>query len=163
MLILVEGADGSGKTTLCNVFKTRGYNVIEPVPRQAINQYGRWLKLALKSIYKGETYIFDRSFISEIVYRRFDNKPCNILLSEATDLLKYCKIVYCETKTQFDDAMRRGEANITDRRDAEKIRSIYENVLSFFKQFERVPILQYNWRVDDIISVVNFIKYYNRR
>ena len=48
MLILLEGADGSGKTTLCKQLKEFGFNVEPTVSRSETNPYEQWIKLINK-------------------------------------------------------------------------------------------------------------------
>ena len=66
MIILIEGADGSGKSTLLNRLSEIGFKTMTaPIPNR--NMYEKWNKLVYNSIYYGENYIFDRSFIYTII------------------------------------------------------------------------------------------------
>ena len=109
MLIIVEGGDGSGKSTLVQKLKTFNFKIEKPAALNNRHQFEYYERLALQSIYNEENVILDRSFISELVYRVYDKKKPKLKLSEMFALLKYCKIILCETGTQFQDSLKRGE------------------------------------------------------
>lgn len=156
MIILIEGADGSGKSTLLNrlseiCFKT----MTAPIPNR--NMYEKWNKLVYNSIYYGENYIFDRSFISEIIYRVIDGRNSYISLGQVCELLKFSKIILCETPTQFEDSIARSETNITTIENAELIRHKYRDFIKMVNKLEKVPYIVYNWKVDSISKAIHFI------
>ena len=164
MLILVEGADGSGKTTLVESLRKRGFKVVKPVERCLSDQEIRWTYLCLNSVHGGMTnHIVDRGFISELVYRTFDGRPPTISLTSICVLLKQCKIIYCKTESQYEDSIQRGEDNITRKEDAEQISKLYDLFITLFEQFEKVPVFRYNWRRSNLNDVSVFIKSKNQR
>ena len=149
MLIIVEGGDGSGKSTLVQKLKTFNFKIEKPAALNNRHQFEYYERLALQSIYNEENVILDRSFISELVYRVYDKKKPNLKLSEMFALLKYCKIILYETGTQFQDALKRGEDNITNEEDSIQIKMLYRHYISLMEQFENVPVLRYNWQKDN--------------
>ena len=163
MLIIVEGGDGSGKSTLVQKLKTFNFKIEKPAALNNRHQFEYYERLALQSIYNEENVILDRSFISELVYRVFDKKKPRLKLSEMFALLKYCKIILCETGTQFQDALKRGEDNITNEEDSIQIKMLYRHYISLMEQFENVPVLRYNWQKDKMIKVISFINQNNLR
>ena len=163
MLIIVEGGDGSGKSTLVQKLKTFNFKIEKPAALNNRHQFEYYERLALQSIYNEENVILDRSFISELVYRVYDKKKPNLKLSEMFALLKYCKIILCETGTQFQDALKRGEDNITNEEDSIQIKMLYRHYISLMEQFENVPVLRYNWQKDKMIKVISFINQNNTR
>ena len=159
MLILVEGADGSGKTTLVTQLKQRGYKVISSVDRSLSSQDMRWKFAALHSCETAMKHcIMDRSFISELVYRTFDGEKPVISLSAMCNTLKFCKIILCETDTQYEDSIRRGEDNIISREQADKIQELYNFYVNMFEKFDGVPVYRYNWKKNTVADVSSFIK-----
>lgn len=156
MIILIEGADGSGKSTLLNRLSEIGFKTMTaPIPNR--NMYEKWNKLVYNSIYYGENYIFDRSFISEIIYRVIDRRNSYISLGQVCELLKFSKIILCETATQFEDSIARGETNITTIENAELIRHKYRDFIKMVNKLEKVPYIVYNWKVDSISKAIHFI------
>lgn len=156
MIILIEGADGSGKSTLLNRLSEIGFKTMTaPIPNR--NMYEKWNKLVYNSIYYGENYIFDRSFISEIIYRVIDGRNSYISLGQVCELLKFSKIILCETATQFEDSIARGETNITTIENAELIRHKYRDFIKMVNKLEKVPYIVYNWKVDSISKAIHFI------
>lgn len=159
MLILVEGADGSGKTKLVENLKKRGFKVEPTIPRNLSSQGMRWNFLCLKSCELGRRHIIvDRSFISELVYRTFDGGKPYMSIADMGQCLRLCKIIYCETDTQYKDSMNRGEDNIVDEVSADKIKRLYRFYINMFQQFDKVPVFVYNWKKTDISEVSDFIK-----
>lgn len=163
MLIIVEGGDGSGKSTLVQKLKNFNFKIEKPAALNNRHQFEYYERLALQSIYNEENVILDRSFISELVYRVYDKKKPRLKLSEMFALLKYCKIILCETGTQFQDALERGEDNITTEEDSIQIKMLYRHYISLMEQFENVPVLRYNWQKDKMIKVISFINQTNLR
>jgi thymidylate kinase len=156
MIILIEGADGSGKSTLLNRLSEIGFKTMTaPIPNR--NMYEKWNKLVYNSIYYGENYIFDRSFISEIIYRVIDGRNSYISLGQVCELLKFSKIILCETPTQFEDSIARDETNITTIENAELIRHKYRDFIKMVNKLEKVPYIVYNWKVDSISKAIHFI------
>lgn len=156
MIILIEGADGSGKSTLLNRLSEIGFKTMT-APILNRNMYKKWNKLVYNSIYYGENYIFDRSFISEIIYRVIDGRNSYISLGQVCELLKFSKIILCETPTQFEDSIARGETNITTIENAELIRHKYRDFIKMVNKLEKVPYIVYNWKVDSISKAIHFI------
>ena len=153
MLVLLEGADGSGKTTLCKQLKEFGFNVAAPVDRVEPKPYEEWIKL----INKGDA-IVDRSFITELVYRAVDGKETgNLTLEQMCYLLKYCKIILCETDSAFEDSIKRGEDNITDKETATKIKDAYKLILTMLDKFTKAEVFTYNWKKQKFNEVIKFI------
>lgn len=154
MIVLIEGADGSGKSTLCNQLRLEGYVPIN-IEQDATQRGQYWL-----AAYDTHIYVSDRSYITDMVYRIFDGKPRNgmSLQDMLFSLERYTKIILCESGTEYDDSMARGEDNITKKADSDKIKQIYNIITSMFKTFADVPVMKYNWRTDDLDDVIKFIE-----
>ena len=154
MLIILEGVDGSGKTTLCNQLKQKGFIVKPPVDRLDKFPYRKWLKLSKKQ----DITIVDRSFITELVYRTIDGKPVGkMTLKEMCNVLRFCKIVLCETDSSFEDSMIRGEDNITSEKTSKLIQIIYQIITAMLSKFTPVKAFTYDWKHQTVDDVINFI------
>lgn len=159
MLIILEGVDGSGKTTLCSQLEGLGATKIS-IDRGTKNQYGQYFYSRMKYEPTCDFLVTDRSFISDLVYRLEDGKDRDdMTLMEMCSLLKNdTKIILCETETSFEDAMLRGEDNITDKKRSENIKYLYNLVITMFGKFQNIPVYKYNWKKQNIDDVINFIK-----
>lgn len=156
MLVIVEGVDGTGKTTLCKNLYGFGIESIKPVPRDNKKQYKNWKKVI--NFCRNFNYTVDRGFISELVYRIYDGLPVNMRLKDMLKILKKCVIIYCKTDTAFEDSMERGETNIVNKKDNAEIANIYEHIMMMLNHFANVPVFVYNWKKGNIYDVVDFIK-----
>lgn len=154
MIVLIEGVDGSGKSTLCETLRNSGY-IVSNI-EQDENQSVEYVRRA-----RGElTYICDRSFLSDLVYRLEDGKPRQgmNLYSMLAILSQGCKVIICKTGSEYKDSMARGETNITSKYRNTVIRAYYDKVAQLLKDFANVPVKYYNWKTDDISDVINFIE-----
>lgn len=157
MLIILEGGDGAGKSTLCRQLQELGAIKVD-VKRYSKNHFHQWCEI--KNKLGHELVVSDRSFISDIVYRLQDELPADDMnLSQICITLKYnVKIILCETDTSFEDGIKRGEDNITNKEQAENIKYLYNVITTMFNKFLSVPVLKYNWKKQNIDDVMNFIK-----
>lgn len=158
MLIFVEGPDGSGKTTLCKeLIKAGAADVLITVPRGTKNQndfYG-----LIK--HSDHRIIFDRCFISDVVYRLWDNcKPDDMTLEDMLYVLHHnnCRMIFCDTDTAFDDAQSRGESFITNRKNHDIISNNYKTLQMMLRKFTKVPIMVYDRKFSDVSDVIKFIE-----
>ena len=69
MLIIVEGGDGSGKSTLCKQLSELDNTDVVRFERGAQVSLTDYIELAMSTY----NYVLDRSFITDIVYRILDN------------------------------------------------------------------------------------------
>lgn len=157
MLVIFEGADGSGKSTLIKqlseVFNFRTMQV----PRYDVEAFHKY-SVALMT---DDIILCDRSFLSDLVYRLCDDeKPDNMTLYHMLKILKSenCKIVYCKTDTQFDDSIARGETNITSKNKSKQISKTYDLIFAMLEKFTTTSICNYNWQKDVPSKIYNFIK-----
>lgn len=165
MLIIIEGVDGSGKSILAKKLeKQTGYKLLPVIPIKH-NHEVVW------EFYINDNeniYITDRSFITDVVYRSFDDKGRNFDPTNITKWLMSGKItiVHCETETSYEDSMIRGEDNITDREHHEKIKQMYHYYLKHVEEYLNSTVIKYDWRKDKLKGLIQKLKtfpngYYN--
>ena len=153
MMIFIEGVDGSGKTTLLNTLGEQGYEV----------HYTYNWKQEGWDFYKdydkehNEIHIFDRSPLTDICYRLEDDKTLSYKLQDIIKILSNSKIIYCNSPTSFVDSIKRGETNITEEFKHEYIKCNYKYILKLLKRYGLIEQLNYNWHIDSIDKVINFI------
>ena len=154
MLVILEGVDGSGKTTLCNQLKEKGIPTVTAVDRFSKFPYYEWLKL----VYENTISVVDRSFITELVYRTVDGKNSGTMkLEDMCKILSSCKVILCETDTAFEDSMSRGEDNITDEKTSKQIQLTYRIITTMLSKFTSVKTFTYDWKHQTVDDVINFI------
>lgn len=151
MLVILEGPDGSGKTTVKEALvKSGGYTELSYVPVDWPDQYECWEKL-FKAC-RNDDYVMDRCFISELMYRPVlqDREP-NISLKDFVRLLEILEydiktcIVFCNTKNSFDLAQKRGETFITDENSHKQIAQMYTLFKEILETFTNIPVLKYDF------------------
>ena len=155
MLILVEGADGSGKTTLVN-------QLGEYFPTMRINRGNNHLKELYDNLTcMNEDIVLDRCFITDVVYRLalddgIGTDGINMFYMDC--ILRDSIVIYCKTVTQFDDAKSRGEDNITDLKTAQKISRYYDAVMKFINTTTSTHTIKYDWHLDTVEDLVSTIQ-----
>lgn len=162
MLILVEGADGTGKSTLINQLKHIEKMLFisgKDVPRDFPGQSDIWHWESMNALTNKSKVLFDRSYLSELVYRSVlkDKKP-TISLQDIIHLLQYVgTIIYCKTNNSFDLAQKRGEDYITSERVHNKIVKMYDNVIDIIKTFNLCNVIEYDFSKENVEDVINKI------
>ena len=155
MLILVEGADGSGKTTLVN-------QLSEYFPVMRINRSNDHIKEFYDNLTcMNEDIVLDRCFITDVVYRLalddgIGTDGINMFYMDC--ILRDSIVIYCKTVTQFDDAKARGENNITDLKTAQMISKHYDAVMKFINTRTSTHVIKYDWHFDTPEDLVSTIK-----
>ncbi len=157
MLIIVEGNEGTGKTTLINEIIKKLPCVVVKYPKEVKNT-----RLLLeKLIYSGQTVICDRSFITDIVYRLWDKKSPQMSLYDISALLhnysESIKVIFCENKNSFNNSQIRGEDFITDKKVYNEINENFARIKTLLELFTEVKIYNYDYEYDNVDNVINFI------
>lgn len=156
MLVILEGADGSGKTMLAEQLRNKGYTVFK-FARGDNPSYKTMLKFALDK----EVYVLDRMFVTSWVYRILDGQSldkADFRWDNMFTLLSISKFIYCKTNSQYFDSVARGEDNITSIEKADKLKSIYDFVFATIKLYNMSTVMNYDWKNDDIRKVYRFIE-----
>lgn len=157
MLILVEGADGSGKSYLVNQLYEKGF----AIQKVQLHQNFDFRCAANHCCYADINLVEDRSPITDIVYRIFDEqKPDRT--ENIDSILEWVrrfgvKIIYCKTKSSYTDSIRRGEENITSFQDHCEISKIYDIVMAIIKRDYPSKVFEYDHSKQNINDVLKFI------
>ena len=162
MIIFIEGADGTGKTTLINKLANLGYTIETCPPRMESKTAEKqaWRKFLYN--FGRRLVICDRGPISEMVYRLVKNEV-NTYIDEQllTDLLAVeIAFIYCYTDNAFELAKARGEDNITDKPTHNRVEQLYSDIFTFIRRFTNIPVFPYNWQINsngasDIVYFIN--------
>lgn len=149
MLVIFEGPDGSGKTTLQNkVYEVmikysntlkvvaNGEALIPTHPKSEVRVNKRELYKQLKRMItaKDTLYLVNRGPISDIIYRVFDNYLSVSTLPELIEFIKKYErqliIVYCHSKVAEQKMLERGDENPIAIDKHKEISRVYDIVMS---------------------------------
>lgn len=158
MIVFVEGNEGTGKTTLIDeLFKT-----LPVMSAKCSMNFGNPFDLYYTLSNNKNIYLFDRGFITDIVYRRLDGNKGKMTLSEIGELCKTqednIKIIFCWNYNSFKRSMERGEDNITNEENHNLITKEFESVKNIIKCFTNIKYFDYDYEYDSVEDVINFIK-----
>lgn len=123
MIIILEGPDGSGKTTLANQLqKQTGYQLLHRTQPKNDEDKKRMMDEYIQVLKAGKNCIMDRSWYSEMVYGPVMRDASVITFPQMYELERLAAkygaiIIYCTAPetTLWKRCMRRGEGYITKR------------------------------------------------
>ena len=138
-LIILEGLSRTGKTTIANNLHKNGYGRIISLKEKMPDNCD------LASFYKGtfysydaffrafpkETFILDRSFVSEMVYSRFFDRHCQISNEYVSEFLETHDVKVYFLSNNHEDYMKRGPKDkiIYDEKQYKQINDLFEDSL----------------------------------
>lgn len=151
MIIIIEGPDGSGKTTLAEkLSRQTGYPVVHRSQPKTEEEKKQMLASYLGAIETGKNIIFDRCWYSEMVYGPVMRDESVISYPEMyfieEKLTKHgALIIYCtdKPKTLWRRATKRGEDYITDFDTFEQICLNFDVLMSVP---HLVPVVKYDYK-----------------
>lgn len=149
MFVIIEGNEGSGKTTLANEFaRMLGVEVKHRSKPETEEERQTMYRDYLEDITTLENAVWDRGFYSEMVYGPIMRDQSYIdypQMREFEQLLasKGAFIIYCrpEPYIAFKRAQERGEDYVTDFETYEKIQIAYDDLFRVVSH--GIPILEH--------------------
>lgn len=158
MIVLIEGNEGTGKTTLINELSKQIPFAIVKYPKEFKDTFNLLETFAVSD----RLFVLDRSFVSDIVYRRLDHQKGQMNLEQigrlCEDRKDRMKIVFCNHDKAFENAMRRGEDNIK----VESVHKLLDNefysVKNLLRCFTDIETFDYNYDYTSVEDVLKFIR-----
>jgi thymidylate kinase len=155
MLIFIEGNEGTGKTTLINELIKKIPAVVVKYPKEVKDTYELIKNLKMSN----QIVIFDRSFVSDLVYRMWDHKPGQMSLSEIANICSWnILIIFCHHKNSYENSVKRGEDFITDENTHQIIEDNFFRVRNMIESFTKVKTFSYNYEYQTPDDVIDFIE-----
>lgn len=164
-MVIVEGIDGSGKTTLVNYLGGRlGLQVDKSPGPVDIEEYWAWIDATIRREKAGEKWIYDRhAFFSEQVYsilRKENHHRVNsqMTVSQMRSLIN-CNptVIYCRPfeETILDGLLDREQMDGVPEHWEDLLRR-YDELMKEMKQYFNV--IYYNWEVTPIDFLVEKVQ-----
>lgn len=148
MIILIDGPDGSGKTTLANKISTQtGYPIVHMSYPKTAEEKQQMMQQYVNAIKGAKNIIFDRCWYSEMVYGPIVRSGSAISYPEMYALEKLLAkvgaiIIYCTgTKsTLWKRCQKRGEDYIVSKDAFDTLCDAYDEVMDVPHY---IPVLRY--------------------
>ena len=185
MIIYLEGPDGSGKSTLVSSIvdalnENPDVKYLNPDAKELVSTYPkdpnrlteRQLFAQLKKMaMSDEIHILDRCFISDCVYRVFDNyKPVTTLHKCIEFLKKYNQkvfTIYCRTKDAEDYMLKRGDDNPIAIEKHKEITRVYDMVMSLVSANLKYNYFKYDFTkkrsINELLGAISYFVYMNNK
>jgi thymidylate kinase len=183
MIIYLEGPDGSGKSTLVDsiVDVLEGSNIqymnnakilVSTYPKDPDRLNEKQLFVNLKKMANSNTvYILDRCFISDCVYRVFDNyKPVTTLHKCIEFLQKYNNrvyTIYCRTANAEEYMLKRGDDNPIAIQKHKEITRVYDLVMSLISSAIKYNYFKYDFTkkrsINELLGAISYFVYMNTK
>lgn len=149
MLIIIEGPDGSGKTTLANYLsESMGFPIVHRSTPKTQEEKDTMMKSYEDDIASGKNIIWDRCFYSEMVYGPIKRDQSYIdlmgMLSLEIKLQSVgAMIVYCtdDTLKLWERCKARGETYVKDIDELAAIVDGYDKLMLHTKHL--IPMVRY--------------------
>ena len=149
MIIILEGPDGSGKTTLAKYFSDKlGYEIKHRSNPKTQKEKDEMMQSYKDDIMNEENIIWDRGFHSELVYGPIKRDKTYISIDQMLELekdlsIKGTMVIYCtdEIQTLWKRCTSRGEAYIKNIDELQVIKDGYDQLMYNSKHL--VPIFTY--------------------
>lgn len=151
MIIIIEGIDGAGKTTLAEqISKQTGYTIVHRSKpndeAEKLRMMGEYLQLVRSS----RNIILDRCWYSEMAYGPVMRDKSYISFPQMYELEKQLAkhgaiIIYCTgpKAALWMRCTKRGEAYIIDR---DRFNEIYDKYEELFSSPHYVPVVRYEYK-----------------
>ena len=151
MIIIIEGPDGSGKTTLANtISRQTGYPVIHRSQPKTEEEKKLMMQEYVDTIKRGTNAIFDRCWYSEMVYGPIMRDASVISYPEMYELERMLAkhgaiVIHCTDKPEvlWRRATRRGEDYITN---VDTHVDICKGFEQLFSVPHLIPVVKYDYK-----------------
>lgn len=154
MIWLVDGPDGSGKTTLCNyiaaINNAKVIHMVKPTTRE---EYEQQFNLYMNILKEESNIVFDRFWLSDLIYSHImKDRPGMPVLSH-DDSKKLFEVVngkaiciHCNSdiETLWKRCCERGEDYVN----FEQLLRIRQAYIDEFSEVTEIPVLEYEYRAD---------------
>lgn len=148
MIIIIEGPDGSGKTTLANQMSMQtGYPIMHRSKPETKEEKEAMYKEYAALASSKRNIILDRCWYSEMVYGNVMRDESVIDFYEMYDLEQLVAngggmVIYCtgQPHVLYKRAKQRGEDYITDYEDFKAICSLYDSLMGVP---HKIPVVRY--------------------
>lgn len=151
MIIIIEGPDGSGKTTLANkLSKQTGYPVVHRSAPKSDEEKAAMMNMYKQAIKESKNIIFDRCWYSEMAYGPIMRDTSVISFPEMYELEKQLAkrgalIIYCTDTPEvlWRRATQRGEDYIKDYGIFVDICKAFDSIMSVP---HHIPVVKYGYQ-----------------
>lgn len=166
MLVIFEGVDGSGKTTVIKKLKEKfGWEEIiwpgkQKNPTKFIEMVKKFTEDHAVEINDNKVYLMDRGGVGEILYGTLENRLGSTTpkaYKPLVDFWKNCVFVYCRNNNAYKNAITRGEDGITKKEEIHKIiSSAYGEAIAYRIAPDNYIVYNYEWEnaFEDLASEI---------
>lgn len=152
MIIIIEGPDGAGKTTLANkIQKQTGYMLLHRSQPKTEEEKAKMMDEYLSVLRSGKNCIMDRCWYSEMVYGPVMRDAAYISYPQMYELEKQLArvgglIIHCTgpMQTLWKRCLTRGEDYIVDKETFTKIYKGYDTLMNDVPHI--VPVVTYEYK-----------------